>query len=39
MDKKKKDSYSWLEMIAIGMGVLGIGFAIAAIGYALTNHH
>ncbi len=32
-----KRSYSWLEMLSIGLGVLGIGLLIAIIGYVLQN--
>lgn len=29
--------YSWLEMISIGLGVLGIGLLIAILGYVLVT--
>jgi len=30
-----KRNYSWEEMFLIGLGVLGVGFLIAFIGYVL----
>lgn len=38
MGWEKSEKYNLLQMIAIGMGVVGIGFAIAIIGYVITQH-